>query len=262
MKVAVLCEDTSNREDILAEHGLSLYIETINHKILFDMGQSDAYIYNAKKMGIDLSDVDMAFLSHGHYDHGGGLKCFLELNTKAKVYMSKDAFGDYYNGTDKYIGLDKMLKDNSRIVYVDNEEIIDDELRVSVCNKRPLKYEIKPYGLNAKENQDMIPEEFLHEMYLSINCNRNILVSGCSHKGVLNIMNWFAPDVFVGGFHFVKLDPATEGRVELEAAAQELLLYKTKYYTGHCTGVEQYEYLKGIMKDQIEYIHAGKIIEI
>ena len=74
MKITALLENKTNREDMLTEHGLSLYIETEKHKILFDMGQSDLFAKNAAALGIDLSSVDIAVLSHGHYDHGGGVK--------------------------------------------------------------------------------------------------------------------------------------------------------------------------------------------
>ncbi|MCI8845747.1 MAG: MBL fold metallo-hydrolase [Lachnospiraceae bacterium] len=72
MKITALLENKTNREDMLTEHGLSLYIETEKHKILFDMGQSDLFAKNAAALGINLSSVDIAVLSHGHYDHGGG----------------------------------------------------------------------------------------------------------------------------------------------------------------------------------------------
>ena len=65
MKITALLENKTNREDMLTEHGLSLYIETEKHKILFDMGQSDLFAKNAAALGIDLSSVDIAVLSHG-----------------------------------------------------------------------------------------------------------------------------------------------------------------------------------------------------
>ena len=80
MKVTVLIENTACREDLAAEHGLSLLIETSTSTILFDAGQTGAFADNAKKLGIDLNTVDFCILSHGHYDHGGGLKRFLEEN--------------------------------------------------------------------------------------------------------------------------------------------------------------------------------------
>lgn len=71
MKFITLAENTCKSEEFEAEHGLSLYIEACGKKILFDMGQTDMFSRNAKKLGAELSDVDIAVLSHGHYDHGG-----------------------------------------------------------------------------------------------------------------------------------------------------------------------------------------------
>ena len=72
MIITSLLENTTSRSGIAAEHGLSLYIETATHRILFDMGQTDLFARNAEALGVDLTHVDLAVLSHGHYDHGGG----------------------------------------------------------------------------------------------------------------------------------------------------------------------------------------------
>ena len=117
MKITVLAENTAVSNDFGAEHGLSLLIESDGKKILFDMGQTDLFASNASLLGINLSDVDIAVLSHGHYDHGGGLKKFLEANTKAPVYINKHAFEPHYNGAEKYIGLDTSLSRNPRLIY-------------------------------------------------------------------------------------------------------------------------------------------------
>ncbi len=93
MVIKVLVEDISISDELRSEHGLSLYIETNSHKILFDMGQSSIFAENASKMNIDLSGVDIAVVSHGHYDHGGGLKTFMSLNKSAKIYMSRKGMG-------------------------------------------------------------------------------------------------------------------------------------------------------------------------
>ena len=93
MKITVLMENRSRREDMHCAHGLSLYIEAGERKLLLDMGPDDKFIENAKQLGIDLAEVDTAFLSHGHYDHAGGLAAFCECNSKAKIYMEKEAFG-------------------------------------------------------------------------------------------------------------------------------------------------------------------------
>ena len=73
IQITALVENTSADPRLGAEHGLSLYIETGAHHILFDMGQTALYAANARALGVDLAGVDLAVLSHGHYDHGGGV---------------------------------------------------------------------------------------------------------------------------------------------------------------------------------------------
>ena len=120
MKITALIENTTNDNYYETEHGLSLYIETAKHNILFDMGQTDMFLRNAHKLGINLADVDVSILSHGHYDHGGGLEKFLDINKKACVYLSQYAFEPHYNGTKKYIGLDTALKNDDRLIFTED----------------------------------------------------------------------------------------------------------------------------------------------
>lgn len=258
MKITSLIENTTERSDVKTEHGLSLYIETEQHKILFDMGQTELFSENARTLGIDLAEVDIALLSHGHYDHGGGLRRFLEINNRAPVYVNCRAFGRYYNGTEKYIGLDYRLKDHPQILYTDGEYRIDGTLSLFSCNERERKYELGDFGLTESVGGGFIPDGFLHEQYLLIKENgKEVLISGCSHKGALNIAEWFTPDVFVGGFHFSKL-PTDRA---LAQYAEVLARLKTEYYTCHCTGKEQFEFMKKIMPT-LYYLPCGKTVVI
>ncbi len=262
MKITVLSENTSHREGVCAEHGLSLYIETGERKILFDMGASSLFAKNAQKLGVDLSAVDTAVLSHGHYDHGGGIAEFLKINEKAPVYVSRRAFEPHYNAAQKDIGLDVRLAGSERIVFVDDELEIAAGITLFSCNERERKYKTDPAGQKCVKNGVLCCEDFLHEQYLLVEEGKRVLFSGCSHKGILNICKWFSPDVLVGGFHFMKLDTQGEGRAVLENAARELLLYPTKYYTAHCTGEAQFAFLKELMGARLEYISAGDSIEV
>lgn len=257
MKITVLTENTTKHENLIAEHGLSLFIETSKHKILFDMGQTDAFAENAQKLGVDLKTADIAVLSHGHYDHGGGIAKFLEINEKASIYMNANAFGNHYNASKKFIGLDKNLQSEGRLVFVEDEFKIDNELTLFSCNSMPRKYHANPYGLGIERGGRIVPDDFLHEHYLLVNENgKRYLFSGCSHKGVLNIAEWFKPDVFIGGFHLSKLDVNSE---VLKETAKILLENDTKYYTAHCTGIEQYGFMKKIMGDRLEYLSTGLV---
>ena len=258
MKITSLLENTTLREDMHTEHGLSLYIETHSHRILFDMGQTDLFFENATVLGIDLSNIDLAILSHGHYDHGGGLRKFLEINSHAPVYIHKDAFLSHYNGTEKYIGLDTSLTDHPQIIFTEDEHRIDDSLTLFSCNQKERKHPHIPSGLTEKVGNDFVLDDFRHEQYLLIEEDgKRILISGCSHKGILDITEWFSPDVLVGGFHYSKLalDDA------LANAAKSLATYPTVFYTCHCTGLEQYEYMKQCMP-LLHYLSCGQTVII
>ena len=257
MRVTALTENTTEI-GLRTEHGLSLYIETDDKKILFDSGQTELFAENAGHLGIDLSSVDMMILSHGHYDHGGGLKKFIEINKKAPIYMSRYAFEPHYNGTEKYIGLDSSLENSERIIFTDEITKISDKLTLYSCNDREKMTDLGSFGLNMLENGRLVPDDFRHEQYLLIKENgKRILISGCSHKGINNIESWFIPDVLIGGFHFSKLECGDK----LISLAKQLDSEPTQYYTCHCTGVEQYNFMRNYIK-KLDYISTGKTIEI
>ncbi len=86
---------------------MCFYIETNSHKILFDLGKNGLFIENAEKMGVNISDIDIVVISHGHIDHGGALKLFLEKNNSAKVYIRDNAFDKHYI---KFLGTRNCLK--------------------------------------------------------------------------------------------------------------------------------------------------------
>ena len=262
MKLYTLIENTTTRDDLVCEHGLSLYIEANGQRILFDAGQTGAFADNAEKLGIDLSQVDVCILSHGHYDHGGGLKRFLEINDHAKVYVSQHAFGDYYNAEEKYIGLDWELLSEERITFVRDNVTLSDTLSLHTCPNFPQIYFTDAYGMQAKRRDQLEPDDFRHEMYLLIReGERRIVVSGCSHRGVMNLKTWFAPDVFIGGFHLMKLDPEQEA-TRLKFTAMELMKKETVYYTGHCTGEKQFAALKNHMGDRLIALSTGAAFDI
>ncbi len=256
MEITVLLENNAINEKFEAEHGLSLYIRACGKNILFDMGQTDMFVRNAEKSGTDLSDVDIAVLSHGHYDHGGGLAAFLKLNKKAPIYINEHAFMPHFNGTGKYIGLDQTLKGSPEIIFTHSE--------VSICKGITLypaavdvTKKFSSAGLTVLDKGEFRPEDFRHEQYLEICENgKKFLFSGCSHRGITNIVKTFNPDVIIGGFHFSKL-LLDEKLVEY---AEYLDSFETEYYTCHCTGLEQFEFLSKRMK-RLRCLKCGEKIE-
>ena len=260
MKITTLIENTTRSPDLAAEHGLSLFVEAAGHTFLFDAGQSGAFAENAGKLGIDLRSAQFAVLSHGHYDHGGGMTRFLARNRSAKLYLSENAFGGHFNASGRYIGLDKSLQNSGRLIFTGDEHTIAPGLTLYTCNDRPPVFPIESAGLTEQVGDFLLPEEFRHEQSLLIEENgRRILLSGCAHKGVLNLLEWFRPDVFVGGFHFKGLSPDDP---RLTQWGEAMAAYDTVFYTGHCTGTEQYAVLKKILGDRLNALSTGAVFYI
>ena len=258
MKITVLIENTSAREDVGAEHGLSLYVEVGDKRLLFDMGQSNLLLSNAERLGVDLSAVDLAVLSHGHYDHGGGLSAFLQVNAKAPVYVHRLAFGDYLNGAGRYIGLDPALQENPRLIFGDGRREIGEGMTLLDCNTLPRTGTLGAFGLCERTAQGVFMDRFLHEQYLILEEDgRRVLISGCSHKGIVDIAQWIRPDVLIGGFHLSKL----ADEEVLSAVADQLEELPIQYYTCHCTGELQYRRMKERMH-LLSYLRAGDTVEI
>jgi len=274
MIIKTLADNHSFSKDFRCEHGLSLYIETSKHNILFDTGASDLFIENALKMDVDLSKVDVAVISHGHYDHGGGIKAFLEKNRIAPIYIEKSAFGDFFSrktgGGKKYIGLEKSLLPNDRFALTDKRLVIDEELELFSEVKGD---SMKPSGnidLFMQREDLMVEDDFSHEQSLIIReKDHTVLIAGCAHRGIINILEHYKsiynsfPSHVIGGFHLYNRAADT---YEDPDKVEKIGVYLTKtgamFYTCHCTGLKAYEELKRVMHDRINYLATGSQIII
>ncbi len=254
MKLITLMENTA-LPGLAAEHGLSLYLEAAGKKILFDAGQSGAFGDNAEKLGVDLGAIDLAILSHGHYDHGNGLLRFREINPRVPIYLSTKAFETHRNAQGKDIGLAEALSRDPHLIFVGESLEIAPGLTIESCTDRICRYPLDTGSMTANGR----PETFDHEIcLLAEEGEKRILISGCSHKGVGNLLHWFFPDIFVGGFHFMKI----REEARLEAAARLLASYDASYYTGHCTGEAQFAFLKARLGERLREIPAGSVFDL
>lgn len=274
MIIKTLVDNISTSDKLGNEHGLSLYIETKHHKLLFDTGASGLFAENAKKMNIDLSKVDIAVISHGHYDHGGGLAAFLRLNSHSKVYIKKNAFGDYYsdrhNSEKKYIGIDKGLFSNDRFVFVEGQMVIDEEIEIYSDVKGAWPMPSGNKDLLMKDRNLFKPDDFSHEQNLIIKENGiTVLVAGCAHNGIINILEHFHakknghPSHVIGGFHlYNRSADQYEDPCVIAEIGSYLLNTGAMFYTCHCTGLKAFEQLKLIMGDYINYMSTGSQLKI
>ncbi|MEG0073844.1 MAG: MBL fold metallo-hydrolase [Clostridia bacterium] len=275
IKVTMLLENTNpNQKDLKAKHGLSMYVQMPGHKLLFDVGPDDTFIRNAEKLKINLANVDTVIISHGHADHGGGLAAFLKINTKAKIYIQKNAFNNFYTGLYGLkipIGLDKTLKDNPRIILTNYFYIIDEHLQVFSEIEQNKLLSVQNNNLYVKKTGIYKKDSFVHEQNLLITYDKtNVLLTGCSHQGIYNILNKAEIvahsniDYVFGGMHlYSNTTKKYESSKLINNLSVALFNSKTaKFYTCHCTGPEAYDKMKDVMQGKIDYISTGDCVQI
>lgn len=275
MKLTVVLENTAV-DRLSAAHGLSLYLEVGEHKILFDAGPDSVLLQkNADTLGIDLSDVTLAMLSHGHYDHAGGLRGFFERNSNAPLYLHRLADQPYYASENvgfRYIGMDPQIREEyaARFRPVDDQLVLGENLTFFSDIKTG---DLLPSGnssLLEPSGEAYIPDRFLHELNLLIRDNgKLILIAGCAHRGIVNIIRRAeeiagrAPDAVFSGFHLTNPGKGIDEPEEnIRAVAAALCAWPCRYFTGHCTGKGPFAILKECLGDRLEYLGGGKTFEV
>jgi len=274
MRITVLVENTAACPGLITEHGLSMHIGWKGGNLMMDFGHKGAVTENAKALGVDLTGADMGVLSHGHFDHGGGIAAFREVNPAMPIYVQKEAFDQYWasrvDGSVEYIGLDAALLRDENIRSVSGvTELGAGALLADGITGRKL-YSRANDSLLMKTERGLEPDLFRHEQLLFLpNGSGYVLFSGCAHNGIVNVMEraaavWGkAPGAVFGGFHLA--DPTSSRGYDPEltdAIGRELLKYPTRYFTCHCTGVAAYGVLQKTMGDAVAYAACGDVIEL
>jgi len=270
IKIIFLCENKTNSPPYIAEHGLSIYIEIDDFKLLFDTGATYIFNDNAKRLGIDLAEVDACVISHGHYDHTGGVPLFCEINDHAPVYIHKASFAEVYGQENGKIDSEPCSilwsaktkeKLSSRLKLTDG--ILKISNRVVITGEIPEKYgfESTETFLEKQSDGSFIADPMRHEQILVIQENNGLYVfSGCSHKGVLPAIH-FVKDLFPGqkvllfvaGMHLYHSDQKTRSRVVdgLLSSGVEAVM------PVHCTGIDAICDLKAAFGDSCIVATAG-----
>ena len=266
MKITTLIENLVYKPGLQAEHGLALLIDTGDRKVLLDTGQSPAFISNAKEMGIDLADIDSVVISHGHYDHTGGLNAFLMENAKAKVYLKRNALTAKYHGRNRFIGMDSPLEQlNKRAIFVDSVLDLGNGifLNPTIPIENPIDTSFGGFQIRIDDRFDR--DEFNDELFISIVSNDEVsILSSCSHRGISNVVkaamdyHSLPINLIMGGFH---LKDTNENQMRAVVECMEEAEPK-RIGVCHCTGVDNYVKLKRTLDCDVFYSFTGSEVVI
>ena len=297
MKIHVLVENTTD-SDLQCEHGLSLYIEYKGKKILLDAGSTEVFAENAKQMSIDLTAVDLAFLSHGHYDHSGGFNAFIGENKSAPVYAMESAMGRYAStsgGVMHEIGIPDEVKEalKERITAVDKVTQVAEGIVLVPHSTAPYR-EAKPQEVSesvgditcetaegiicskTKKEATWLPDDFAHEMSVVFETNAGLVIcNSCSHGGVQNIVEEVKNALpgkkiyaYVGGLHMKGRKDGEEiciySEEEVKALAEYIQAAGVEVLlTGHCTGEPAIALLeKYLAEGQLMRLCTGTVYDL
>ena len=280
MRVTVLMENATPSSRLAARHGLSLWIELADgRRVLFDMGPDDAFVANARALGVDVATADLAVLSHGHYDHGGGLPAFLAACRAAgrdvPVYVREGAFDEHASGSPARhhaIGLDPALACDPQVTVVPAGEAreLGGGLTLFSAARRDHPTALSNARLMERVRGELVADRFSHEQsLLVVEGGLRCLFSGCSHGGILNIMDAAEElaggplDAVVAGFHLMNPSGGTveDARLTSELAA-ELSARTARYLTFHCTGTDAFALLRDTLGERVGYLHVGSRVEL
>lgn len=277
MKVTILTENTVYKRGLLGEHGLSLLIETGSQRYLFDTGQSRVFLHNAAKLGIDLKGLDGIILSHGHYDHGGGMEYWHELGD-VPIYVQEKAFEKKYNENSRtsklyYIGLEDrgnwQKKADVRKLSGGGTQIAKG---VFLLSEIPYTTYFEPVpgcfwksGLQYP-GDELLVDKMEDEQLLVIEEEEGLCVfAGCAHAGIINCLRYVQtifPDkkiyCLVAGMHLKNCDAK---RVEKTVRTLKELEIDIVMPV-HCTGMRAIAAMRQGLGSACVLPEVGKKLEI
>lgn len=272
MKITVLMENMTYKRGFVCEHGLSVLIENGQRRWLFDTGQTGLFMKNTETLQADVAHLDGIILSHGHYDHCGGLQTLLkEMNTEAPVYIRTEAFSGKYaqkgKGEPEEIGIPWTQDSCQQLVKVSAEKMqIAD--RVWLIGKIPYTEGLEgpSAGMLTIRDGEFVQDLMEDEQMLVIETEKGLSVfAGCSHPGILNCLH-YVREQFPGreiysvlaGMHLMH---ASQKRIRM--TVEKIAAYDIQVLMPvHCTGIRGIVSMQQAFPDSFRKAECGTVIEL
>jgi len=268
--ITTLSENTASMGDFLAEWGLSILVETDEVNVLLDTGKSISASHNADVLGINLAEINKIVLSHGHFDHTGGLRQVLFKMGKKEVEIiaHPDVWGAKYRRhqgeRDRYIGMPFMRQEleslGARFNLTTKSVRITDNIMTTGEIPMVTDFEEIDPNLFIKEDNGWQPDKLLDDMALIINTEYGlVVVLGCAHRGIINTLyhalqlTGAKVHTVVGGSHLIE---GSEERLRLTIAALKKLDVQ-RLGLCHCTSLSAASLLAQEFGDKFFFNNAG-----
>ncbi len=254
IKITTLSENSAIGVSI-GEWGLSMLIEASGRKILFDTGGGAAVVHNAPLMGVDLTAVDAIVLSHGHYDHTGGLRGVLWRGGQKEVFAHPDIWTPKYGSLEKspprFVGIPYLREalEAAGASFNLSREPATIAAGIMTTGEIPMvtDYEIIEDNLRVRDGNELKHDPLADDLALIIDTEYGLVViSGCAHRGIVNtliqarkVTGKELVYAAIGGTHLLHASPE-----RLERTADDLEEIGVQYLgVSHCTGFKASAYL-------------------